>query len=169
MSADRRAFRSSKSKANICLTTKLYWEHPYSKDFTAKTGGSDGTRVELDKTLFYPRGGGVSCDTGVLGGMKVVETSKDGNKILHTLESPASLAAGQTVTGRIDWDRRHRLMRMHTAGHLLRSEEHTSELQSHLNLVCRLLLEKKKNPKPTYATCHWRCAWMMCVLLRHSI
>jgi len=101
------------------LTTKLYWEQPYSKDFTAKTVGSDGTLVELDKTLFYPRGGGVSCDTGVLDGMKVVETSKDGDKILHTLESPASFAVGQTVAGRIDWDRRHRLMRMHTAGHLL--------------------------------------------------
>ncbi len=101
------------------MTTKLYWEQPYSKDFTAKTVGSDGTRVELDETLFYPRGGGVSCDTGVLGGMKVVETSKDGDKILHILESPARFAVGQTVTGRIDWDRRHRLMRMHTAGHLL--------------------------------------------------
>ena len=101
------------------MTKKLYWEQPYSQEFAAKIVGSDGNRVELDQTLFYPRGGGVSCDTGVLGGAKVVETSKDGEKILHTLESPASFAAGQTVTGRIDWDRRHRLMRMHTAGHLL--------------------------------------------------
>ena len=101
------------------MTKKLYWEQPYSQDFTAKTVASDGARVELDQTLFYPRGGGVSCDTGVLGGIKVVETTKDGDKILHTLESSPSFAAGQTVTGRIDWDRRHRLMRMHTAGHLL--------------------------------------------------
>jgi misacylated tRNA(Ala) deacylase len=101
------------------LTKKLYWEQPYSQDFTAKTVASDGTRVELDQTLFYPRGGGVSCDTGVLGGIKVVETTKDGDRILHTLESSPSFAVGQTVTGRIDWDRRHRLMRMHTAGHLL--------------------------------------------------
>ncbi len=101
------------------MTKKLYWEQPYSQDFTAKIIGSDSSRVELDRTLFYPKGGGVSCDTGVLGGMKVVETSKEGDKILHTLESPASFAVGQTVTGRIDWDRRHRLMRMHTAGHLL--------------------------------------------------
>src|SRR5205809_6401240 len=54
-----------------------------------------------------------------MGGMKVVETSKEGDRILHTLESPASFTIGQTITGRIDWDRRHRLMRMHTAGHLL--------------------------------------------------
>jgi misacylated tRNA(Ala) deacylase len=51
--------------------------------------------------------------------LKVVETSKDGDRILHMLEFPASFAVGQTVTGRVDWDRRHRLMRMHTAGHLL--------------------------------------------------
>ncbi|TMI40215.1 alanyl-tRNA editing protein, partial [Candidatus Bathyarchaeota archaeon] len=57
------------------MTRKLYWEQPYSQDFTAKIVGSDGTRVELDQTLFYPRGGGVSCDTGVLVGVKVVETS----------------------------------------------------------------------------------------------
>ena len=101
------------------MTKKLYWEQPYSQGFTAKIVGSDGTLVELDQTLFYPRSGGVSCDTGVLDGTKVVETSKDRNKILHSLESSAGFTVGQTVTGKIDWDRRHRLMRMHTAGHLL--------------------------------------------------
>jgi misacylated tRNA(Ala) deacylase len=101
------------------LTKKLYWEQPYSQEFNAKIVELDGIRVGLDQTLFYPRGGGVSCDTGLLGGVKVVETSKDGDKILHAVESTSGLAVGQTVTGRIDWDRRHRLMRMHTAGHLL--------------------------------------------------
>lgn len=101
------------------MTKKLFWEQPYSQEFTAKITWSDGTRVELDQTLFYPKGGGVSCDTGVLAGTKVVETSKVGDRILHILESPSSFEVGQSVTGRIDWDRRHRLMRMHTAGHLL--------------------------------------------------
>ena len=101
------------------MTRKLYWEQPYEQDFAAKVVASDGTRVEVDQTLFYPRGGGVSCDTGALGGIKVVETSKEGDKILHIIGSPAGFTIGQTITGRIDWDRRHRLMRMHTAGHLL--------------------------------------------------
>lgn len=101
------------------MTKKLYWEQPYSKDFTAKIVATDDSRVELDQTLFYPRGGGVSGDTGVLGGIKVVETTKEGDKILHNAETPPSFAVGQTITGKIDWDRRHRLMRMHTAGHLL--------------------------------------------------
>jgi len=101
------------------LTRKLYWEQPYSLDFTGNVVVVDGTKVELDQTLFYPRGGGVSFDTGVLEGLKVIETTKDGDRILHALESPPGFDRGQTVTGKVDWDRRHRLMRMHTAGHLL--------------------------------------------------
>jgi len=101
------------------LTKKLYWEQPYSQEFTGKVVSIDGGKIELDQTLFYPRGGGVSSDTGVLGGQKVVETTKEGDRIHHTLESSAGLEVGKTVSGKIDWDRRHRLMRMHTAGHLL--------------------------------------------------
>ncbi|MBO0887630.1 alanyl-tRNA editing protein [Candidatus Bathyarchaeota archaeon] len=101
------------------MTRKLYWEQPYSQDFTGNIVSIDGSRVELDQTIFYPRGGGVSCDTGVLGGLRVVETIKDGDRILHSLESPPSFNVGQALTGRVDWERRHRLMRMHTAGHLL--------------------------------------------------
>ena len=101
------------------MTRKLYWEEPYSQDFTGKVVSVDGTKVELDQTLFYPRGGGVSSDTGVLDGIKVTETTKDGDRILHSLESAPSFRMGQDVVGKVDWNRRHRLMRMHTAGHLL--------------------------------------------------
>lgn len=101
------------------MTKKLYWEQPYSTDFTAKAVSVDGNKVELDQTLFYPRGGGVSSDTGVLGGAKVVETTKEGDRIYHSLDVPPGFQLGQAVSGKIDWDRRHRLMRMHTAGHLL--------------------------------------------------
>lgn len=101
------------------MTRKLYWEQPYSREFSGNVVSIDGLKVELDQTLFYPRGGGVSFDTGVLGGIKVVETIKEGDKIQHVLESTPSFNPGQTVTGHVDWDRRHRLMRMHTAGHLL--------------------------------------------------
>ena len=73
----------------------------------------------LDQTLSYPRGGGVACDTGTLGGVRVVETTKSGDNISHTLESPPTFKTDDTVSGSVDWTRRHRLMRMHTAGHLL--------------------------------------------------
>ncbi len=101
------------------MTRKLYWEQPYSSDFTANVASLEGPKVVLDQTLFYPRGGGVSSDTGTLGSTKVLETTKDGDRIIHTLESPPAFEIGETVAGRIDWERRHRLMRMHTAGHLL--------------------------------------------------
>src|SRR5215831_17662535 len=101
------------------MTKKLYWEKPYSQDFHGNVVKVDGTSVELDETLFYPRGGGVSPDTGTLQGFKVTETSKDGDRILHSLEAHPSFGPGQKVAGKIDWDRRYRLMKMHTAGHLL--------------------------------------------------
>jgi len=99
----------------------LYWEEPYSKEFGAKVVSVEGQAVILDQTLFYPRGGGVACDTGALNGSKVRETTKTDDMILHTLKDPGSLKAGDKVTGQVDWERRHRLMRMHTAGHLLSS------------------------------------------------
>ncbi|HET7405197.1 MAG TPA: alanyl-tRNA editing protein, partial [Candidatus Bathyarchaeia archaeon] len=101
------------------MTRKLYWEEPYSREFKAKVVAVDGGKIELDQTLFYPRGGGVSSDIGTLGGRKVTETTKDGNRIIHNLDSAAAIETGQSIEGSIDWDRRHRLMRMHTAGHLL--------------------------------------------------
>ncbi len=101
------------------MTRKLFWEEPYSREFQAKVSEVDGSSVVLDQTLFYPRGGGVACDTGILGGGKVVETTKSEDGILHRLDSPLSFGKGDTVSGVVDWDRRHRLMRMHTAGHLL--------------------------------------------------
>lgn len=101
------------------MTRKLYWEQPYSQDFMGTIVSVEGDKVELDQTLFYPRGGGVAFDTGTLDGIKVSETTKHDDKIIHTLSSPFKFGPGQSVAGKIDWDRRHRLMRMHTAGHLL--------------------------------------------------
>lgn len=101
------------------MTLKLYWEQPYAQEFKAKVIKIEGQKIELDQTLFYPTGGGVTCDTGTINNVKVVETSKDENRILHALETTPSFAVDETVVGHIDWDRRYRLMKMHTAGHLL--------------------------------------------------
>ena len=103
----------------VGMTAKLYWEQPYAQDFKAKVLNIEDQKVELDQTLFYPTGGGVTCDIGTINGAKVIGTNKDGNRILHTLESAPTFAVGDTVDGHIDWERRYRLMRMHTAGHLL--------------------------------------------------
>ena len=103
------------------MTRKLYWEEPYSKSFSGKIVTVEGSAVVLDQTLFYPRGGGVACDFGTLNGSRVQETTKADDKILHALEFPGSFKIGDEVKGELDWERRHRLMRMHTAGHLLSS------------------------------------------------
>ena len=77
--------------------------------------------VELDRTVFYPMGGGQAGDTGKLGQWRVVDTRKGpgGDAVLHVLEPGASPIVGQKVEMAIDWERRHRLMRYHTALHLL--------------------------------------------------
>ena len=63
----------------------------------------------------------MASDTGTLNASKVQETTKADDKIFHSLEAPTSLKAGDKVTGHVDWERRHSLMKMHTAGHLLSS------------------------------------------------
>jgi misacylated tRNA(Ala) deacylase len=103
------------------VTKKLFWDRPYDREFEAKIVSVDGQRVILDQTLFYPRGGGVASDTGALGSAKVVEVTKQDDQIWHSIGSMAEFKPGESVHGSVDWERRHRLMRMHTAGHLLSS------------------------------------------------
>jgi misacylated tRNA(Ala) deacylase len=87
-------------------------------------GGDDAgaTRVCLDRTVFYPTGGGQPHDAGVLswdgGEARVTGVRKEGGDVWHTLEG-AVPAVGDAVHGEIDWDRRHQLMRTHTALHVL--------------------------------------------------
>lgn len=78
--------------------------------------------IVLDRTIFYAASGGQPGDTGTLGGLRIGATiHPDGDKtrIVHVPEGAVPLAPGQSVTAEIDWDRRYRLMRMHTALHLL--------------------------------------------------
>jgi Ser-tRNA(Ala) deacylase AlaX len=104
----------------ILLTKKLFWEDMYMRDFTAKVISAEGNQVMLDQTAFNPHGGGLVGDTGWIDEAKVVDTVKGpADSIMHVLESPAGLTAGAEVKGRLDWDRRHRIMRMHTSAHLL--------------------------------------------------
>jgi len=104
------------------LTRKLFWDDMYAKEFTARVDSIEGNRVGLDQTAFNPHGGGLLGDTGTLDGTKVVDTVKgDGENILHVLESPVSFTVGSNVHGVLDWDRRYRIMRMHTSAHLLSS------------------------------------------------
>jgi misacylated tRNA(Ala) deacylase len=79
--------------------------------------------VQLDRTVFYPMGGGQAGDTGRLGPARVIDTRKGAgaDAVLHLVDNAAGLSAGMKIPVEIDWERRHRLMRYHTALHLLGS------------------------------------------------
>ncbi|MGO8876878.1 MAG: alanyl-tRNA editing protein [Acidimicrobiales bacterium] len=99
-------------------TDLLYLRDAYLVEFDSTVVGIDGDRVALDATGFYVTGGGQPHDTGTLGGARVVEVTKDGGVAWHRLEGPVP-AAGEQAHGAIDWERRHALMRTHTALHIL--------------------------------------------------
>lgn len=112
------------------MTDLLYYQDAYLQEFTATISEIDrstGTlRVALDRTAFYPGGGGQPNDQGWLevagSRMQVVSVKKEGSTIWHTLADHADgalLAVGTTVAALLDWDRRYQLMRTHTAMHIL--------------------------------------------------
>ena len=74
--------------------------------------------VALDRTAFYATGGGQPHDTGVLGGLVVADVRKEADHVWHTVEGDVP-AVGTSLLGEIAWERRHQLMRTHTALHIL--------------------------------------------------
>jgi Ser-tRNA(Ala) deacylase AlaX len=109
------------SVGDVAMTRKLFWEDAYLRTFEARVETTEGDRVVLDQTAFNPRGGGLVSDTGILGSSGVVEVTKEGDTITHHLESATGLRSGDSVRGVLDWERRHRIMRMHTTAHILSS------------------------------------------------
>ena len=97
----------------------LYLRDAYLRTFTARVVEVDGNRVALDRTAFYPTGGGQPHDSGTLGGLPVADVRKEGEDVWHTIEGGPLPNVGDTVHGEIDWERRHQLMRTHTALHVL--------------------------------------------------
>lgn len=97
----------------------LFRDDPYLAACEATVVSVHDNAVELDRTVFYPLGGGQAGDTGRIGEWRVLDTRKGENSILHLLEPGAKLAPGEKLEIRIDWERRFRLMRLHTALHLL--------------------------------------------------
>ncbi len=107
------------------MTERLFLDAPAQRTASATVLASAAEGIVLDRTIFYARSGGQPGDTGVLrwdGGETIIaDTIKgEGETILHLPAAGAALPlAGAAVEGEIDWDRRHKLMRMHTALHLL--------------------------------------------------
>ncbi len=105
------------------MTELLYLRDAYLTTFEARVTGVRDNAVALDRTAFYPTGGGQANDTGVLAGRRVTDVRKEGSEVWHTVEAAPNGSplpgVGATVDGEIDWERRHQLMRTHTALHVL--------------------------------------------------
>ncbi len=102
------------------MTDQLFLRDAYLCRFEAMVTevDGDGKRVALDRTAFYPTGGGQPHDTGTLAGTGVTDVRKEGDCVWHTLDG-AVPDVGAVVEGQVDWSRRYQLMRTHTALHVL--------------------------------------------------
>jgi len=103
-------------------TDLLYLRDAYLTEFEATVTDVREGAIALDRTAFYPTGGGQPNDTGVLAGLAVVGVRKEGDDVWHSVELAGGRAlpmVGDVVTGQVEWDRRHQLMRTHTALHVL--------------------------------------------------
>jgi len=105
------------------MTEALYLNDSYLKEFEAKVVKAEDGKVILDKTAFYPESGGQPCDFGKLirksdnAEFSVSSIKKENDEVIHHISG--ELKEGDEVRGIIDWTRRYKLMRMHTAAHIL--------------------------------------------------
>lgn len=100
------------------MTQKLYYENQYIKEFTATvvscTGGGRGYEVVLDKTAFFPEGGGQPGDTGYIGTSEVIDTVESGDDVVHICREEVSGG----VECRLDFKKRFTNMQQHTGEHI---------------------------------------------------
>ena len=103
------------------LINELFYKQPYQKEFDAIVRTcfpyKDGYLVTLDRTLFYPEGGGEPADTGTINGISVLDVQEHDGVIVHYLET--ALPEGSEIHGQIDWERRFHMMQCHTAEHII--------------------------------------------------
>ncbi|MBN2202201.1 alanyl-tRNA editing protein [bacterium] len=103
-------------------TRKIFESDPYLKEFEATVlevnALPQGQGVVLDRTCFYPEGGGQPCDYGTLDGLPVRSVTESDGRIIHSVEG-ASFKPGDKVRGVLDWDRRFDHMQQHSGQHLL--------------------------------------------------
>lgn len=109
------------------MTKTIFLEDCYVKELDAEVVGSEGGKVELDKSIFCYQGGGQLADNGTITNngeeYKVVDVRKENGKIMHYMDREG-LKAGDKVHCTLDWQRRYALMRQHTAIHILAAVIH---------------------------------------------
>lgn len=110
------------------MTEKLFYEDAYRKEFDARVLScrpvpEKGYEVVLDRTAFFPEGGGQYGDVGEISGVRVSDTQEKDGDVIHYTSEP--LQEGATVTGKIDWEIRFSRMQQHTAEHILSGLAHS--------------------------------------------
>lgn len=100
-------------------TIKLYQQDVYLKECSARILSVDEDRILLDQTVFFPVGGGQSCDIGTIDDKRVLDVFEKEDLVWHQLNTTAGLAEGQQVNCCIDWDRRFDNMQRHCGEHIL--------------------------------------------------
>ncbi|OYT31980.1 alanine--tRNA ligase [Candidatus Woesearchaeota archaeon ex4484_78] len=113
-------------------TEILYYEDYTKTRFDGKVLAIFGNKTVLDKTAFYPEGGGQASDTGTINGEKVIDVQRQGPWIIHIMKEKPKFHAGDTIKGEIDFDRRVQLTQHHTATHIV-------------NAAARIILGKHVN------------------------
>lgn len=100
-------------------TERLFWADPYLQEFTATVISIEGNAVVLDRTAFYANSGGQIGDTGTLNDIPVTDTQYlDEGDLVHLVQPGVEpLEVGAQVAGKVDWERRYRIMRHHSAQH----------------------------------------------------
>ena len=102
-------------------TEKLYYQDSFMEEFTATVlsceEGNTGYQVVLDRTAFYPEGGGQPADHGTLGGARVTDVHEKNGVVFHTCDKAVEI--GSTVTGTLDWARRFDHMQQHSGEHII--------------------------------------------------
>jgi len=101
------------------MTEKLFWQDPYLKECDAVVQNIQVRDVVLDKTILFAFSGGQASDQGTIGGVPIYNALKSEEDIIYTLDSDPTFKEGDTVKVVLDWDNRYKLMRLHTAAHIV--------------------------------------------------
>ncbi len=107
------------------MTEKIYLKDSYAKELEAHVVSTRGNEIILDRTIFYPTGGGQPCDTGIIKSLStgneytVKEVKKSNDEVVHIISEESGLVPSEGVLCKLDWEKRYMHMKLHTMLHII--------------------------------------------------
>jgi Ser-tRNA(Ala) deacylase AlaX len=102
------------------MVIKLFWQDPYMKECYSKVTAIEDNKIWLDKTVFFAFSGGQASDRGTINNINVLEAvAQEEDEIYYVLEKEPDFAVGDNVKVEIDWDYRYKIMKLHSAAHIV--------------------------------------------------